>query len=170
MLRQRLDLSMTEKSWPNWNFKKSFLRPPIVNAIHVWKDVAQLKLCDRPSIPQHLPDFYPCLKRRGPIETSPAELDMSSSVTYPCLKRRGPIETEHRCPPGIQEPTLSMSERTWPNWNSRLCNPCLYFPLLSMSERTWPNWNMNESSSFIGRNSAYPCLKGRGPIETITWW
>ena len=62
-------LSMSEKTWPNWN---SFIRyvtfTPDV-PIHVWEDVAQLKpsqfkLCRYP--PQII---YPCLRRRGPIET-----------------------------------------------------------------------------------------------------
>jgi len=86
-----------------------------------------------------------------------------------------------------------MSERTWPNWNPLLLKVAgsrIFH--ISMSERTWPNWNigfrraaLNDLLNFhVWKDVAqlkrrlsgtfgmlalgFPCLKGRGPIETIS--
>ena len=137
-------LSMSEKTWPNWN-QDGILRFCLYNqSIHVWKDVAQLKLiAARFTVqkknalsmsektwpnwnlfwgglhPLYLILYYPCLKRRGPIETRNSLYPQRFHLPYPCLKRRGPIET-----------SVAVDGLT-------------------------------------RREEDYPCLKRRGPIETL---
>jgi len=60
--------------------------------------------------------LFPCLKRRGPIETSTLPVRISIlAITFPCLKRRGPIETVALVRVYYPDRIISMSEKTWPN-------------------------------------------------------
>ena len=137
--RRSLSLSMSEKTWPNWNTGGSDSPRSSSSSIHVWEDVAQLKpgsslrppeargaihFCwevaqlkpDRNKRQENDSEPYPCLRRRGPIETLKLRevlqtlysihvwkdvaqlkhkigLHPFALTTYPCLKGRGPIET-----------------------------------------------------------------------------
>ena len=60
-----------------------------------------------------------------------------------------------------------MSERTWLHWNF-INSPMMSSPsILSMSERTWLHWNLPVDFRCWDKLLHYPCLKGRGSIETI---
>ena len=213
----RISLSMSEKTWPNWNdlinsetneedpsiYPCLKRRGPIetqahkilevvkIIAIHVWKDVAQLKLRLKDSV-------YPVGYLAIHVWKDVAQLKLRSiwwfpaiDWTYPCLKRRGPIETSVTRFIPAPPPALSMSEKTWPNWNwgapqsLNLIFDCLSmsektwpnwniikvnyndrYAGLSMSEKTWPNWNIKIVNFFFTQIPSYPCLKRRGPIET----
>ena len=236
---------MSEKTWPNWNiialcfivsFSNTYYpclkrRGPIETgpiadwalatmswAIHVWKDVAQLKrqnagredirYCSLSMSEKTWPNWntfvwkkgtspkasmlYPCLKRRGPIETSDdlsVWLDQHglsmSEKTWPnwneanCLgqgiqvwlsmsEKTWPNWNDHGCRHLDPQIFLSMSEKTWPNWNSRSSMVSISIAIaLSMSEKTWPNWNITFLKHLFHEIPGYPCLKRRGPIETL---
>ena len=116
------------------------IHPESYRSIHVWKDVAQLKprLLNFLFITQ---GFYPCLKGRGPIETT-----IQSSIHFFSFQ-------------------LSMSEKTWPNWNASIC--CLV-KIWNISIHVWRDvaqLKQRPVNSFA-EPVIYPCLKGRGPIET----
>jgi len=142
---------MSEETWPNWNLENASW-PADKNSwtIHVWRDVAQLKQWI-PFFTQLLHFAYPCLKRRGPIETSPSH----TIVLVP-----------H---------SLSMSAKTWPNWNQA------FGPESARHVWSIHDWEVVAQLKLVRRrdvaqlklrfdafinvlNSFYPCLKGRGPI------
>ena len=155
--RRSLSLSMSEKTWPNWNGSIALIASGAWT-IHVWRDVAQLKLkawsikVERVRRPIHVWKDVAQLKHN----------------TYWHTTRVATL--------------LSMSAKTWPNWNSfgrvmgvmtslsihvwkdvaqlKLVVVSIIVPhkRLYPSEETWPNWNWARPCARIGRWD-YPCLK-----------
>ena len=218
----RWHISMSEKTWPNWNL---FLPFPKINSVspyfHVWKDVAQLKhhgyaLAGKPGF--FFADFHVWkdvaqLKRQVLL----GFLDWDLSI-FPCLKRRGPIETPQSFPILVPlssnfhvwkdvaqlkhqirdriTPTMNHNFHVWKDvaqlkpvgdslrfisvgyldfhvWKDVAQLKHQYesrdvniIEQISMSEKTWPNWNPSFSKIPSFFHLKFPCLKRRGPIET----
>ena len=186
---------MSERTWPNWNVwyfsclpdRRPYFhvwkdvaqlkRPLSAGGLpsrwrdfHVWKDVAQLKPFRRQGNFIHIGKAFPCLKGRGPIETAVTYPAFSLESWFPCLKGRGPIETVIRT---VFAEFVFDHFHVWKDVAQLKPFPGLGVMLtirlhISMSERTWPNWNHRSLIAYFKFfGILFPCLKGRGPIETL---
>ena len=138
------------------------------NTIHVWRDVAQLKR----HVEFHPQQVYvlSISAKKWPNWNINALAAACSTSVYPCLKRRGPIETQTVY---SKEHAQGAPIHVWKDVAQLKQTPFLFgwIPItLSMSERMWPNWNVIGSGSETRMQNFYPCLKRRGPIETRTCW
>ena len=136
---------MSEKTWPNWNAMST----PIIHSLIF---------------------IYPCLRRRGPIETNGIQPTLFVHQSYPFLRRSGPIETWIYLCPSEGYTTIHICEdvaqlKRCGNFVAICPRSCL-----SMSAKTWPNWNAAIDIATLVILLSYPCLKRRGPIETAKPW